>query len=747
MSIVSEERGASALDQTANSRLSRRRFLQVAGAGTGLVVAFASGAPVGAAGIGSNRRIQSAAQEARRTPPTDLDSYLAIGEDGMVTLYTGKVEFGQGIQTGFGQLIAEELSIPFERVKVVMGFTDKTPYDLGTFGSLSTRLTGPRLQRAAAEMRRWLVELGAEELGVPAEGLTLEGGSVVATDNPNTAIEFATLAAGKQSMREVADDVPLKDPNTYTIVGQSIPRVDVPLKVNGTMKYGIDATLPGVVYGKIVRPPALGATLQSIDFSEAESMPGVVGTFHEGEFAGLAAERYEQAVAAVAAVQATWSEVNTGNTSANVYELIVSTADAGISLDEEEHDADPDKALAGVAKPFQATFRSPYVNHAPIEPKSAMANVTADRVDIYTSTQAPFDVQSAVAAALAVDLEKVVVSPMAAGGAFGSKIVAHAEVEAARLSKAFGRPVKVVWSRPEEFQYSQYRPAVQIDIQSGLDADGKIVGWKYDLYNGAYFPETAEAPSPSASDWSANALEIYQIPESKTMQYQGQSPLPPYFWRVNGASTNTHARESAIDELAEMAGVDPVSFRADMLAENPRMLAVMQKAVEQAGWQPGVGSTGQGIGIALGFDAGTFIAEVAHVEVDETTGVIRVKHVDVVADPGIVVNPEAAACQLEGSVVLALSPALREQITFDNGRVTNASWGQYQPLRMNEVPTVTVSFLEDKTSPMSGIGEPGVAPAAAAVSNAVYDAIGVRLRETPFTPDRVLAALAAKAQS
>jgi CO/xanthine dehydrogenase Mo-binding subunit len=333
---------------------------------------------------------------------------------------------------------------------------------------------------------------------------------------------------------------------------------------------------------------------------------------------------------------------------------------------------------------------------------------------------------------------------MAAGGAFGSKIVAHAEVEAARLSKAFNRPVKIVWSRPEEFQYSQFRPAMQVEITTGLDAGGNVLGWKYDLYNGAYFPEGAETPTPSASDWSANVREVYEVPEPKTTWYQGHSPLPPYFWRVNGASTNTFAREATLDELAALAGVDPVSFRERLLANNPRMLAVMRAVVEQAGWQPGVAQTGQGIGIALGFDAGTYIAEVARVEVDETGGTISVKHVDVVADPGIVVNPEAARHQIEGSVILSLSPTLREQITFENGKVTNPTWGQYQPLRITEVPTVTVNFLEDKTAPMAGIGEPGVAPVPGAVANAVFDAAGIRLRETPFTPDRVLAALAAR---
>jgi isoquinoline 1-oxidoreductase beta subunit len=302
----------------------------------------------------------------------------------------------------------------------------------------------------------------------------------------------------------------------------------------------------------------------------------------------------------------------------------------------------------------------------------------------------------------------------------------------------------MIWTRQEEFQDARFRPAQLIDVEAGLDADGNLVGWKYDLYSSAYFPEGAENPTSCAANQSANALDVYEIPVSLTTWYQSASPLPPYFWRVNGSTNNVFAREVTMDELAELAGVDPIAFRAKLLANNPRMKAVMDAVVEKAGWTPGVGSTGQGIGIGIAYDTESFVAEIAHVSVDTTSGQVKVNHFDVAIDCGLVVNPLAVKSQGEGSVIMGLSPTLREMTTFENGRVTNPTFGQYRPITMAEAPSVDVIFVEDKTNPLGGVGEPMVGPVTAAVSNAIYDAVGIRLREVPFTPDRVLAALAAK---
>jgi isoquinoline 1-oxidoreductase len=719
--------------------VSRRNVLKGIAGATGLVVTWSSLPSIGAPGAAAQ---QAAPQFPSRTAPTDVDSYLSVNSDGTIRLATGKVEFGQGIQTGFMQIAAEELNVPFESIQIVMGKTDVVPYDGSTAGSGSTRRTGIVIRQAAAEMREWLKELGATELEVTPADVFAKDGSITLTSDPTKTVTYANLATAKRVVRTVSENSPLKDPSEYTIVGQEIPRVDVPAKVTGEMKYGYDVTVDGFVHGKIVRPPFPSATLIDIDFSAAEAMPGVVGTFRDGDFAGLAAERRDQAEAALAAVKATWSENTTGNTSDNIFELIYKTADEGVV--QEEEPGDPDPIIASAETTYEATYLAPYVSHSPLEPKTATVEITPERVNVWTSTQAPFSMQQAVAGVVGRPLEEVVVETMMSGGAFGSKVWPIVEVEAARLALGIGKPIRLQWTRQEEFQFGQFRPASRGDITAALDADGTLTAWKYDLYTSGYYPEGAETPTVAAANAGMNINDVYAGPETKSTWYQGHSPLRPYFWRGNGTSYTDWAIESSLDELAELAGVDPVSFRRPLLAENPRMEAVMDAVVDLAKWTPGVGSTGAGVGMALGFADGTWVGEVAKVAVDETSGLITVTDFWVVVDCGLVINPMNVRQQLEGSVIFALSPTLKEAITFENGKVTNASWGMYRPITIKDVPNIEVGFVEDKTQPMQGIGEPAVAPVAAAVANAVYDAVGVRLREMPFTSSRVLEAIEAK---
>lgn len=740
---------------TQGRRFSRRRFLQSAGAGAGLVVAWSS------FGGGAGAQDATPAASPMATPaaapkfggvPKTLDSYLAINADGTATLSTGKVEYGQGIRTGFAQLAAEELGLPFESIKVVMGFTDRTPWDIGTFGSLSTQLTGPRIRQAGATMRQWLAELGAAHLNVKPPDVTVDGGFVTVTKDGAKRVSLAELAAGKPSMRDLDPKAPLKDPGTFKVIGQPIPRVDIPEKVNGSLKYGIDSVVEGMVYGKIVRPAAIVAPLMSIDFSEAEKMPGWVGSFRDGDFAGIAAERIEQVEAALAKVKATWGDVTTGHTSENIYDLIKKTADKGKAVDASKTTdaaATPvaaENPTSALSNSLTTVFKAPYVNHAPIEPRNALVQVTDKKVNVWTSTQDPFATQTAVAAALKIeDPSTVYVDPMNSGGAFGSKIEPRAAVEAARLAKGVGRPVKLIWTREEEFGHGQYRPAMQVEITTGLGPDSLIAGWNCDVYASAYFPETAKKPTSAAADWSADIKEVYDVSPVQTTLYQGQSPLDPYFWRVNGAATNTFAREVTMDILAEQAGIDPVTFRQNHLTNKPRMLGVLNAAVKKAGWKPGIGSTSQGVGVALVFDGKSYVAEIAKVQVDQKTGEIKVLHFDAVIDCGLCVNPLGVTDQVEGAIVLSLSPTLTEEITFKDGVVTDPTFGQYKPLRMDQSPPVDVVIVPNIHEAMGGVGEPGVAPVPGAVANAVYDAIGVHLFEMPFTPDRVLAAIKAKA--
>jgi isoquinoline 1-oxidoreductase len=728
------------------SRVSRRDFLRASVlAGGGLVLWFSTGQRVLAqqSPAGGSAPRQGGTGFGGSSIPTDLDAWLKIGQDGTVALFTGKVEFGQGIQTAFGQLVADELGAPFSSVQVVMGSTDQVPYDNATVGSQSMRSTGPRVRQAAAEMRQWLLELGSAQLGVPVAGLSTGGGSVFVTSQPDQSVSFATLAAGKTSSRQISGNAPLIGPDQFVSIGTDVPRVDIPAKVTGAMKYGYDTTVSGMLHGKILRPPSAGATLLTVDFSQASSMPGVVATYQDGGFAGLAARTHDQAQAAIQAVQATWQELESPTTSDTIFDLLKSTADGG----RPNGSGDVQAGLSQITQPLTVTVRAPYVAHASIEPESALAQPNGDgTLEVWSSTQAPFQLRQAIAGALQLSADRITVHAMMSGGAYGRKAIADVGIEAARLASGIGQPVRVNWTRQEEFQLDQFRPAMLIELTTGLDSSGGIAAWKYDLYAAAYYSPMGPGPMSASANASADASAIYGLNNIQTTFFQSQSPFPVHNWRDNGAPVNTLARETAIDQLAEVAGVDPVTFRERLLADNPRMLAVMHAVVQRAGWTPGVGKSGKGLGMALDFADGTWVAEVARVSVDPSSGTPRVDHIDVAVDCGLVVNPGNARAQIEGGIIAqGVSSTLKEAIAFANGRVTNDTFRAYGPLRITEAPTVDVVFVEDKTQPMQGLGEPAIGPVSAAISNAIYDAIGVRLRDLPFTPDRVQAALQSRA--
>jgi isoquinoline 1-oxidoreductase len=732
---------------TACVRLSRRDALKLSGLlGFGLIVAC-SRLPAGSGAEAPE--IPAPGQTAgtpvalpRRSLPTDVDAYLRLGQDGALTVYTGKVEYGQGIQTGFAQLAAEELCLPIDRVSVVMGITNQAPYDNGTNGSQSTRSTGPIIRQAAAEMRTWLLELGSARLGMPIDKLQTENGAVVAIDDPSASVSYATLAAGKTSNLSTKGTAPLKDPSLYTLVGQSSARLDIPDKVTGRMKYGYDVAVDGMVFGKVVRPPSWGATLETIDFSAARRMPGVLAVFRDGDFAALVAKRPEQATAAHSAVRATWSERGSPYTSENIFDALKSTRDGGKPIGSPVGDAS--SALQSSTKRVSVRVTAPYVAHAPIEPMTALVHIQPDKTEIWTSTQVPFTCQDECAQMLNIPREQVVVYPLMSGGAFGRKNLTDAVRETIRLAQAVGRPVRIQWTREEEFQWEHPRPAMLIELNAGLDASGTLNAWDWASYATAYFPEGSDKAVPSGADAASNVLDYYRIPNVHSAFYQGVAPLPPEYWRANGAPINSLARESAIDELAQLAGADPISFRESLLAGKPRLLNVMRAAVEKSGWKPTVGASGQGYGIGLGWLDGTYVAEVAKVTVDRSTGRVRVEHIDCAVDCGLVVNPTAVMRQVEGSIVMqGTSSTMNEQLTFAGGKVTVTKFAEYAPIGFIDAPSVDVLIVGDQNQPMQGIGEPAVTPVSAAISNAIYDAAGIRVRDLPFLPSKVLAAVKA----
>jgi CO/xanthine dehydrogenase Mo-binding subunit len=496
-------------------------------------------------------------------------------------------------------------------------------------------------------------------------------------------------------------------------------------------------------------------------------MPGVVGVVHDGNFAGLAAERREQAEAAIAAVQATWQEINSPYTSDNIFDAIKSTADAGAPIGNQTGDVDG--ALTGAAQTVKVRVTAPYVAHAPMEPMTALVSIQPDKTEVWTSTQIPFEAQDAVASTLGIPRDQVILYPVMSGGAYGRKDIKDVVIEAAKLAKGVGRPVRLNWNRQEEFRFEYARPAMVNEVTAALDANGQLVAWDWATYaaaypepgsgigyDAAYFPgggygaaayPGSSKPMSSGANSAAAVLDHYQIPNVRSTLYQGVSPIGVTFWRCNGSPVNGLARDAAIDQLAELAGMDPVSFRDGLLQNNPRLAAVMHAAVDKSGWKPGVGSTGQGFGLGLTNYDSTYVAAVAKVSVDATTGKVTAQKVWAAVDAGLLVNPMGARHQIEGSIVSqGTSSTLNEQLVFANGRVSNDTFERYAPIGFLDAPAVDVTFIEDKTQPMGGIGEPAVGTVSAAISNAIYDAVGVRMLDLPFLPDKVLASLKAKGQ-
>ncbi|MBV8085147.1 MAG: xanthine dehydrogenase family protein molybdopterin-binding subunit, partial [Chloroflexi bacterium] len=687
--------------------------------------------------------------------PQGVDSYLQIGQDGTVTLMTGKMEFGQGIMTGFAQLVAEELDVALNKVKVVMGQTNTTPFDIGTFGSLSTRGTGPTVRAAAAIMHGWLMDLGAAKLGVPAAQLSTKDGSVFVTSDPSKTATYASLANGQKVGKQMDPKNPptMKDPSKFTMIGKTPQRVDLPDKVQGKAVYGYDARVDGMVYGSVLHVPSIGAKMTNVDTSAAEKAPGVVGVVHDGDFVGLATGRSSQLAAAMAMIKPTWQESPLQVDDKTVFDYMKAHHDQG----EYVGTTDPDsaaKAVAGAAKKVSFRVTMPYLSHMPIEPFAALVNAQADKTEVWASTQDPWALQDSIANYLKVSHDKVIVYPLLSGGAFGRSSVwpnvVDVTLEALRLSQGLKKPVRVNWSRADDFMFDRFKPASLIEFQAGIDASGNIVGWKHDLYFARWYPagqQTYRAAIVGSDNIDVTTIYGKNIQNAAMTAYYADSQFPTLVWRSNGGGVNALARESAVDQLAELAGKDPVAYRLQLLQQNagdPRLSAVIQAAVKMASWTPGVGSTGKGYGIGATIYDGTYVAEVAQVAVDKSTGKVTVKHIDAAVDCGLCVNPTAAAYQTEGGIVSqGITSTLKEGITFSGGKVTNASFAQYGPATQGDAPSVTVQILQQMDKPMAAIGEPGVVPVSSAVHNAIYDAIGVRVYDLPFTPDRVLAAIKA----
>jgi isoquinoline 1-oxidoreductase len=652
----------------------------------------------------------------RRGPsyPEDPNAYLRIDENGRVTLYSGKVEMGQGINTSLSQMAAEELGVSLDAIQIVMGDTDLVPFDQGTWGSLTTRFFGPAVRAAAAEARTVMMKLAAEKLGVPREQLTVANGVVSAGDNKVT---YGELAAGKTIARLVDEKAILRSAKEFKVIGKPTKRVDGREKVTGRAIYAGDVRRPGMLYARVLRPPMHGATRKSVDTSKAKAMNGVTlvetGVEKDDLVAVLHADP-EVATKALAAVNAAWERPEVKFDSETIYDYFVQNVPAPEAKGQ-----------------FQSRFETAYVAHAPMETHTAVAEMKDGKLTAWIGTQSPFGARTRIAQTLGLDEKNVRVITPFIGGGFGGKSPIGQNVEAARLAQITGKPVMVVWTRAEEFFFDTFGPAAVVRVTSSMDDAGKITQWSHDVWAAG----TRSAAVP------------YAVPDAKVTPLMGRgtpgADLHPFAtgpWRAPGAGSNVFARESHIDIMAAAAKIDPLDFRLRN-ATNERVRRVLKTAADAFGWKAAPGPSGQGRAIAVAEDAGTMCALVAEVDVDRKTGAIRVKRVVAAQDMGLVINPEGAKMQMEGCINMGLGYVLSEELQFKGGEILDVNFATYALPRFSHAPKIeTLLIKNDDLSPQGG-GEPAIVPMGSVIANAVFDATGVRMFRLPMTPKRVLAAL------
>ena len=667
------------------------------------------------------------AQQRRRAYPTDVNAYLRIGEDGRVTVFSGKIEMGQGVMTSQAQMLAEELGVSLESIEMVLGDTDRCPWDMGTFGSLTTRMFGPALRAAGAEARAVLLQLASEQLGLPGDRLVAANGVVSAKDDPSRSVSYGQLAKGQAITRTLDRKAVLRSVSEFTVMGQSPLRLDARDKVTGAAKYAGDVRLPGMLYARLLRPPAHGAKLVAADTSAAAKLPGVV-VVNEPDLVAVLHADPEAAAAALAHVKAEWTPAPPGADQDGIFDELVAKAPAP---EVKETKGVLDGEPAPGARRFEHTYRKGYVAHAPIEPHTATATFEKGKLTIWASTQTPFPLHDRLAPLLGLDPVSVRVITPYVGGGFGGKSAGLQAEEAARLAKLTGRPVQVAFTRAEEFFYDTFDPAAVVKITSAVDAAGRITLWDYDVY--------------FAGDRAAQLF--YEVPNARRRVFGGASggasvhrfAVGP--WRAPGANMNVWARESQIDIMAAAARIDPVEFRLRNI-QDERMRRCLQEAARKFDWKPAPGPSGRGFGVACGVDSGSYAALMAEVQVDRRRGTVKVERVVCAQDMGVVVNPVGATMQVEGCITMGLGYVLSEELHFRGGQLVTENYDSYEIPRFSWRPGAieTVLVKNDELSPQGG-GEPAIVPMGGVIANAVFDAAGVRLLRLPMTRARLKAAL------
>ena len=731
---------------------SRREFLK----GTGiLIVSFSLPSlskTVSASGTPADTGTKTVALD-------DVDAFLAIDPSGSVTLFSGKVDLGTGIGTALTQIVAEELDVPLSRVHVIEGDTALTPAQGKTWGSLSIQNGGVQIRQAAATARRALLQEAAKRFGVPVEDLIVEQGTM-RSRNGGKQITYGELIGGKTFSLKVDKQAPLKDPATYKIVGRPVPRFDIPEKMTGQFTYMQDFKVPDMLHGRVVRPTAIGATLLSVDESSVKDIPGLVKVVRQGNFLGVVAESEWGAIRAAQKLKANWSDWEGLPEQSKLWEHVRATK---VNKDDVTSNiGSAEQALEQAAKRLSATYDFAIHTHGSIGPSCAVAEIKDGKLTCWSSSQGTHDLRQQLAAMLSMPDTDVRAIYLEGSGCYGRNGHEDAAADAVLLARAVERPVRVQWMRPDEHGWDPKGPPTLMDLQAGLDANGNVVAW----YSQVYVPESATgsvnvklvaaelAGLPHETGMVPgnviqNTAIPYTFPNVRTVAHRlAETPLRPSWIRAPGRMQNTFGNESFMDELAAAAGADPLEFRLRYL-NDPRGVELLKRLASFAQWQgrkspkreTGDVATGRGLTYIKYELARTYVGAVADVEVNRKSGEIRVKHFAVVQDCGQIINPDGVKNQVEGNVTQTVSRVLKEEVTFDRSRVTSLNWASYPILTFPEMPEVDIELIDRPTEKPWGVGEPSAAVVPSAISNAVFDAVGVRLRSVPFTPAKVRAAI------
>ncbi len=733
--------------------MDRRSFIQSGGA---LVVACSLPRTAGA---------QAAA--AGKTLAKDMvDAWLAIGRDGLVTVYTGKVDLGTGVRTALAQMVAEELDVRHGAVTLVMGDTALTPDQGQTASSVTIQGAGVELRQAAATARKALVERAAQQLGVPAGELRVEDGEVRARSGMAKA-SFGALVGDQRFEMKVDRAAPLKKPSEYRLVGKSVPRVDIPAKVTGAFTYMHDFSLPGMLHARVIRPDAIGAKLESADESQARGVPGFVQVVRKQDFLAVLARTEWGAIQAAGKLKAAWSGGGGLPEQAKLYAEVRATPVAREEVPVRVGNAKGTLAASG--KVVRATYEFPINTHGSIGPACAVAQVKDGALTIWSASQATHSLQSELTTVVGMPKDRIRLVYLEGSGCYGRNGHEDCTADAALIATLTGHTVRVQWMREDEHGWDPKSPPLVVDMAGAVDGAGFISAWHGEFFMPTHtgslndFPLLAAVASgvprrgPYTGSIQQNAPAPYEIPNALVEVHRlKDTPLRPSHLRTPGRMQNTYANESFMDELAAAARQDPLLFRMKHLS-GERAMAVLNGVARLANWESrpspapaaGRGKVMKGRGVAYVRYEGnrTYVAATAEVEVHRDTGKVRVTRVCVSHDCGLVVNPDGLRTQIEGGVIQTVSRTMVEEVKFDRRRVTSTDWASHPILTFSDVPEVAIDIIDRPQERPWGAGEPVAAVVPSAIAGAIHDATGIRLRTIPFTPERMLAALRATARA